>query len=230
MRNVCGAVKGEWSAKKVTITTHCTPFAVTKATPFVEDFEGFVEAQQLSGCYLREGGYFRTEKRDATYKSMIANSGELYAWMSSGVSAVLYRPLQLKAGVYYELSTYAIQGGTSSHVSLGYSRVPSVDSLTMVVVDEKIGDEWGKHSGYFSVAKDGVYYFGVKVYAGSNIGLDDIVVQEVTCVPPTTGIANLTSESAAIKITVAYAITTFFNKRALHRKYSAEHGRCSYNC
>lgn len=201
VRNVCGAVKGEWSAKKVTITTHCTPFAVTKATPFVEDFEGFVEAQQLSGCYLREGGYFRTEKRDATYKSMIANSGELYAWMSSGVSAVLYRPLQLKAGVYYELSTYAIQGGTSSHVSLGYSRVPSVDSLTMVVVDEKIGDEWGKHSGYFSVAKDGVYYFGVKVYAGSNIGLDDIMVQEVTCVPPTTGIANLTSESAAIKIT-----------------------------
>lgn len=200
VRNVCGELKGEWSSKKVTITTHCTPFEVTKATPFVEDFESFQEAQQLNGCYLREGGYFRTEVRDATYKSMVANSGRLYAWMSSGVSAVLYRPLKLKAGVYYELSTYAIQGGTSSHVSIGYATVPVVDSLVYIAELEKIEQEWGKHSGYFQVPQTGTYYFGIKVYAGANIGLDDIRVDEVTCVPPTIGIANLTSTSAAIKI------------------------------
>ena len=201
VRNVCGTVKGEWSSKKVTITTHCTPFEVTKATPFVEDFEGFREAQQLDGCYLREGGYFRTEVKDNTYQSMVANSGRLYAWMSSGVSAVLYRPLKLKAGVYYELSTYAIQGGTSSHVSLGYARVPVVDSLIYVAEQEKMEQEWVNHSGYFQVPETGVYYFGVYVYASTSVGLDDIKVQEVSCVPPTTGIANLASNSAAIKIT-----------------------------
>ncbi len=201
VRNVCGTVKGEWSSKKVTITTHCTPFEVTKATPFVEDFEGFREAQQLDGCYLREGGYFRTEVKDNTYQSMVANSGRLYAWMSSGVSAVLYRPLKLKAGVYYELSTYAIQGGTSSHVSLGYARVPVVDSLIYVAEQEKMEQEWVNHSGYFQVPETGVYYFGVYVYASTSIGIDDIKVQEVSCVPPTIGIANLASTSAAIKIT-----------------------------
>lgn len=201
VRNVCGTVKGEWSSKKVTITTHCTPFEVTKATPFVEDFEGFREAQQLDGCYLREGGYFRTEVKDNTYQSMVANSGRLYAWMSSGVSAVLYRPLKLKAGVYYELSTYAIQGGTSSHVSLGYARVPVVDSLIYVAEQEKMEQEWVNHSGYFQVPETGVYYFGVYVYASTSIGIDDIKVQEVSCVPPTMGIANLASTSAAIKIT-----------------------------
>ena len=201
VRNVCGALKGEWSSKKVTITTHCTPFEVTKATPFVEDFEGFREAQQLEGCYLREGGYFRTEVKDKTYQSMVANSGNLYAWMSGGVSAVLYRPLKLKAGVYYELSTYAIQRGTSSHVSLGYARVPVVDSLVYVTQQEKMSQEWVNHSGYFQVPETGVYYFGVYVYAGTSVGIDDIKVQEVSCVPPTTGIANLASNSAAIKIT-----------------------------
>ncbi len=201
VRNVCGAVKGEWSSKNVTITTHCTPFEVSKETPFVENFEEFREAQQLEGCYLREGGYFRTEVRDNTYQSMVANSGSLYAWMSSGVSAVLYRPLKLKAGVFYELSTYAIQGGTSSYVSLGYARVPVVDSLVYVAKQEKMAQEWVNHSGYFQVPETGVYYLGVYVYASTNIGLDDIKVQEVSCVPPTTGIANLGSNSAAIKIT-----------------------------
>ena len=201
VRNVCGALKGEWSSKKVTITTHCTPFEVTKATPFNEDFESFQEAQQLAGCYLSENGYFRTEVRDNTYKSMIANSGRLYAWMSSGVSAVLYRPLKLKAGVYYELSTYAIQGGTSSHVSLGYARVPVFDSLVYVATQEKMAQEWVNHQGYFQVPETGVYYLGVYVYASTSIGIDDIRVQEVSCVPPTTNIANLASNSAAIKIT-----------------------------
>ena len=201
VRNVCGTVKGEWSSKKITITTHCTPFEVTKATPFVEDFEGFREAQQLDGCYIREGGYFRTEVRDNTYQSMVANSGRLYAWLSSGVSAVLYRPVKLKAGVYYELSTYAIQGGTSSYVSLGYAKVPVVDSLIYVAKQEKIEQEWVNHSGYFQVLETGVYYLGVYAYASTSIGLDDIKVQEVSCVPPTVGIANLASTSAAIKVT-----------------------------
>ena len=201
VRNVCGTVKGEWSSKKVTITTHCTPFEVTKATPFVEDFEDFREAQQLDGCYIREGGYFRTEVRDNTYQSMVANSGRLYAWLSSGVSAVLYRPVKLKAGVYYELSTYAIQGGSSSYVSLGYAKVPVVDSLIYVAKQEKIEQEWVNHSGYFQVPETGVYYLGVYAYASTSIGLDDIKVQEVSCVPPTVGIANLASTSAAIKVT-----------------------------
>ena len=201
VRNVCGAIKGEWSSKKVTITTHCTPFEVTKETPFVENFESFREAQQLDGCYLREGGYFRTEVRDNTYQSMVANSGSLYAWIGGGASAILYRPLKLKAGVFYELSTYAIQGGTSSYVSLGYAKVPVVDSLIYVAEQERISQEWVNHSGYFQVPETGVYYLGAYVYASTSVGLDDIKVQEVSCVPPTTGIANLASNSAAIKIT-----------------------------
>lgn len=202
VRNVCGEAKSEWSSKKITITTHCTPFEVTKATPFVEDFEEFQEAQQLVGCYLREEGYFRTEVKDNVNKSLVANSGRLFAWLSGGgVSAVLYRPLKLKAGVYYEISTYAMQGVASSHISLGYSTVAVFDSITFVAENEKMGEQWSKHSGYFQVPKTGIYYFAVKVYADSNIGLDDIRVEEVTCVPPTTGIANLTDSSAAIKVT-----------------------------
>ena len=49
--------------------------------------------------------------------------------------------------------------------------------------------------------EDGIYYFGIKVSAGANIGIDDIKIEEVSCVPPTTGVANLTSNSAAIKVT-----------------------------
>ncbi len=204
VRMVCGNVKGAWSSKKITIKTHCTPFEVTKTTPLEEGFEEFQEAQQLAGCYLREdgGGYFRTEKRDATHQSMVANSGQLYAWMSSGVSAVMYRPLKLKAGVYYEFSAYAIQGGSSSsHISLAYTKIPVVDSLQPVLFEEIIQEEWTKHLGYFQVPEDGIYYFGIKVYAGANIGIDDIKIEEVSCVPPTTGVANLTSNSAAIKVT-----------------------------
>ena len=205
VRSVCsGNVYGEWSTANYSFTTFCTPFAITKATPFTESFEEFTDASQLAGCYLREDGYFRVTKEDLStkrYQSMNhANSGELYAWIN-GTIATMFRPIRLKAGVYYEISTYAIQAGTSSHLSLGFGKYAVKDSMSFVLLEETIEESWNKHATYFAVPEDGIYFFGINVYASNSVGLDDITIQEISCVPPTTGIANLTSTSAAIKVT-----------------------------
>ena len=205
VRSVCsGNVYGEWSTANYAFTTFCTPFAISKTTPFTESFEDFTDASQLGGCYLREDGYFRVTKEDLStkhYQSMNhANTGELYAWIN-GTIATMFRPVRLKAGVYYEISAYAIQAGTSSHLSLGVGKYAVKDSMSFVLLEETIEESWNKHAAYFAVPEDGIYFFGINVYAGNSVGLDDISIQEINCVPAPTGIANLTSTSAAIKIT-----------------------------
>ena len=205
VRSVCtNNVYGTWTTVKYNFTTFCTPFAISKETPFTESFEEFADASQLAGCYLREDGYFRVTKEDLStkhYQAMNhANTGELYAWVN-GTIATMFRPVRLKAGVYYEISTYAIQAGLSSHLSLGFGKYAIKDSMSFVLLEETIEESWNKHASYFAVPEDGIYFFGINVYASNSVGLDDITIQEISCVPPTTGIANLTSTSAAVKIT-----------------------------
>ena len=205
VRSVCSnGVYGEWTTMNYVFTTLCEPFAITKNTPFTEGFEEFVDATQLEGCYLSEGGYFRVTKEDLStnkYQSMNhANTGMLYAWIN-GASASIFRPVLLKAGVYYEISAYAIQAGTSGYISFGYSKSAEKDSMTTVLFQEYISESWNKHLAYFTVEEDGVYFFGIDVYASTSAGIDDIIIQEISCAPATTGIANLTSSSASVKIT-----------------------------
>ena len=201
VRNRCGEVKGELSDKVVTIVTHCEPFEVTMTTPFVEDFEGFVLQEQLKGCYLSEGSSLVIKDTDASISSMkTAYSGELFAWLQRYGSATIYRPLRLKAGVNYEISAYAVQGGSSSYISLGYTKLPNIESVNFVLYEETVASEWNKNFAYFQVPVAGVYYLAMKVYASDNLGIDDIVVKEVSCIPPTTSVTGLTSSTATIKI------------------------------
>ena len=200
VRNTCGANKGAWSIVKHTFITHCEPFEVTSTVSFEESFEDFAESAFIEGCYLNGVNLFKAKKTDGSVEALQeAYSGELYAWSQSG-EMIIYRPLKLKAGVYYEISAYAAQGGNRSHISLGYAEEPIKDSVSFVLFEETIASSWNKHFGYFQVPKDGVYYICVKAYASSSIGLDNLVVREVYCVPPTTSIVDLMSSSATIQI------------------------------
>ena len=201
VRNVCGEKKGKWSdAKK--ITTHCAPFEVTNAIAFEDSFESFVDSSLLGGCYLISKE-FRVTERDLGNKYDVlnrANSGSKYVWTNNGVGYI-YHPVRLRAGVAYEYSIYAVQAGSSSHISLGYGEFPEADSMNYVLFEEVIANSWTKYTGYIQVESDGDYYFGIKIYSSTNLGIDDIYIGEAGCVPPTTDVQNLTSSSADIVIT-----------------------------
>lgn len=201
VRNVCGEKKGDWSKEFKTITTHCVPFEITNATAFEDSFESFVDSSLLGGCYLidkdfRITGYDLSNKYEVLNR---ANTGSKYVWSNNG-TGYIYHPIKLKAGVAYEFSVYAVQAGTSSHISLGYGDYPTPESMNYLLFEETISDVWTKYTGYIQVQLDGDYYFGIKTYSSTNLGIDDIRIGEAGCVPPTASVENLTDSSADVVI------------------------------
>ena len=203
VRNVCSENKGEWSDVKV-ITTHCAPFAITNAVAFADSFEAIADSSLLGGCYITNKEFLVASGDFDELDPMLgfANSGMKYVSFENGIGYI-YHPIRLRAGVAYEYSVYAIQKGTSGHISLAYGDYPTEERMEYVLFEENVAGAWTKYTGYIQALSDGDYYLGIKIYSSTGLYIDDIRIAEAGCVPPTTTVENLTTSGANIVITNA---------------------------
>lgn len=202
-------------------TTACEAFDL----PYSQDFEG-VTAPSLPSCTSIEtlnGNPWRTSSSAVT--GMTGNKLN-YSYHASGTgtaNAWFYTPgLNLEAGKNYAISYKYGNNSTSwterMKVAYGTSAMASV--MNEVLADHNAINSTGvsENEVFFTVAEDGVYYFGFQSYSIANqnqLYVDDILIRELgdECTgTPDAGIATISEDSGISGSAVNFAVTGYENE------------------
>ncbi len=202
-------------------TTACEAFDL----PYSQDFEG-VTAPSLPSCTSIEtlnGNPWKTSSSAVT--GMTGNKLN-YSYHASGTgtaNAWFYTPgLNLEAGKNYAISYKYGNNSTSwterMKVAYGTSAMASV--MNEVLADHNAINSTGvsENEVFFTVAEDGVYYFGFQSYSIANqnqLYVDDILIRELgdECTgTPDAGIATISEDSGISGSAVNFAVTGYENE------------------
>lgn len=215
MRTVNGTDSSLWS-DVYSFRTLCDPVA---AFPFVEDFETMESNALIGGCYNWESSdnyrlfnYNNTSNAysGSNYLAICGTSSTTYN-TSDNANFGIYRQFTLDATKHYQISIKA-KKYQSSYTNYGYTvdfvcdTVFGLGSNMHVYTSVNVeGDTYELYKGYIDVPANGTYYVGLQtrsLYDSYYIFVDDITIEEVTCIPPTAHSAeNITTNSANITFT-----------------------------
>src|SRR5690606_18597641 len=201
-------------------TTACEAFDL----PYSQDFEG-VTAPSLPSCTSIEtlnGNPWRTSSSAVT--GMTGNKLN-YPYHASGTgtaNAWFYTPgLNLEAGKNYAIS-YKYGNNTTYYTEsmrVAYGTSASTSAMNEVLADHNAINTTTalENEVFFTVAEDGVYYFGFQSYSiadQNQLYVDDILIRELgdPCTgTPDAGIATASMSSGESGSSVDFAVTGYDN-------------------
>lgn len=197
-RRRCGDEQGAWS-DPVTFRTACGAMNV----PFADDFED-EPAGELTGCYyvVADNQYLAVFDGDGSvYNHTAGGSKGLSASYDArnpgqatlGQSMTVAAYVELTAGHNYEVSIFAKSRNNSYVLSFVYGMQSSV--LNIAETQTVSQSSWREMKTYFSPMTSGSYYVGVVTSAVDDHTayapyLDDIMIREVSCVPPVSSVVS----------------------------------------
>lgn len=183
VKSFCGVGDESLWRGPLSLRTICENTAAT--IPFLESFEtGFQNQLVIDGCWSQESV--------AGTEVWVANSlidlnraprtGNFNATLFQNNSDWLFYPVQLQAGINYELKFYARQynntGGTIE-AAIGTSNNAAAMTTSIIAPSVVLNDNYQVFSGTFSPVTAGTYYFGIKAtldYNPQYISIDDISI------------------------------------------------------
>jgi len=195
VRSNCGGTSSSWT-NVYSFTTLCNPVSVL---PFNEGFEsGYTDQIAVGGCWTQDGGVYETywlANSSQTTFNRTPRTGSWDATLGMYGNGWLFRKFTLTAGMYYTVSCWAKQDGSTpsaATVELKYGSVGTPAGMTGAIQSATgLTTSYTQISGSFSPATSGDYYIGIHgVTTGPPppyyITLDDIQVSlSYSCYPPT---------------------------------------------
>lgn len=209
IRRNCGTDTGEWTTDKVTFRTLCVPVA---SMPFDEDFEG-EPTGNLGGCYTvsSSASYYPSVLNASSHNHTTDGSKVISvhysATATSGTSVQgtygLYRQFNLDATKAYKITAWVKAASASSPYNLIFLCDTTTGESMKVMNTYNINHtNYVQYAGYISVPTTGTYYIGIRFYNGGSSFcpyLDDIHIEETTCIPPTAvAVGNIADHSAVV--------------------------------
>lgn len=173
-----------WSGP-FSFTTTC----VAGNIPFEEGFEeGYIHGENLGGCWSQEslgGSNSWVVNNTETDYNRTPRSGDWNIYLRYGNEAWMFYPIELNAGVTYDLEFYARQDEDSgATVQAGFGTTNSGAAMTSVISETEIIDgDYQELSGSFTPDVSGVYYLGIKgetTFSPWYLSIDDISVTTTT--------------------------------------------------
>ncbi|MCQ2337956.1 MAG: fibronectin type III domain-containing protein [Paludibacteraceae bacterium] len=217
-RRVCGSEYGNW-CDAVSFTTTCAAAAL----PFSDDFESY-NVGPLHGCFTIQTVYnvdsfnvfssvpgssinqtFNHTPRGG--KGLSSSNGSVHYAVTGSMTALAY--VHLEADHNYQISLYAKKYDDSHYdysYDLTFNLGTLVSYLTPIGMHTVTGNFFQRYASTFTVPATGNYYVGFTTTLGrGNVKyypyIDDVLIEEVACTPPTsTIISDLTSSSALLNI------------------------------
>lgn len=205
-----------WNLDYCSFKTHCSPAEITDDAQFSDDFEySDASGTKLENCYLQQ--HVLGNSNFMLQQSISPNNGDMITpfdgtkmvtlkreYSSGNYSTWLYYPVQLKAGVNYEMSAYFNRGGNTlskALVTYAAGAKPAAHEMQIFARDVAIANGWKQEKGYFNVLADGVYYLGLKVEvseAADVVAVDNLLLRKVECIPPTESFIERVSAKEAV--------------------------------
>jgi len=216
MRTINGTDTSVFSATTA-FTTLCAPDVV----PFFEDFEtqpgGGTRLDQCWAQTASSGSYrfasfigtdYNYDEEGARGISLNYSDGSSYA-SSVSYDQTICRNFSLDSGKFYQFSVYTHRKADSySDYSFNLEFVVGTTMENLAATAPAIQitkTQWQKVAGYITVPANGEYYVGLRsttINSSYFAIYDDIMLREVTAVPPTAyGVQNITPVSAEITFT-----------------------------
>ncbi len=183
VRSFCGIGNESLWFGPLSLRTNCGNNAAT--IPFLESFEtGFENQATIDGCWSQESF--------AGPEVWVANSvpdfnraprtGNFNATLFQNNSDWLFYPVQLEAGINYELKFYARQYNTTGGtIEAAFGTSDNAAAMTTSIISPSLvlNNDYQVFSGIFLPVTAGTYYFGIKAtldYNPQYISIDDISV------------------------------------------------------
>ena len=214
VREICTVGDSSAWVGPLTYTTNCSPNTV----PYLESFESMTSIGSVVPECWSEVGDWTSANSSNTYNRQ-ARTGTRYVYTRYTATDVLYTaPVSLTAGISYDFSYYFITDGLSGWDSLNAYVGTSQDVTAMTPVGAAIYDptntSYTQSINTFVPTTSGVYYFAIRVKAGSSpyyISFDDIAVDLTpSCVAPTSpSVLALSNDSVKIGWNFAGSGTQF---------------------
>lgn len=220
-RRVCGEEYGNW-CDAVNFTTTCGAATL----PYSEDFESY-SAGTLQNCmtiktqnnteyfhvFSSASGSSVNQTFNHTRKGsngLSSSNGNVLTSAAGSMSALAY--VHLEAGKNYQISVYAkeyedVHADNSYTLTFNVGTVPAY--LSAVGTHHVNSIYFQRYASTFTVPDSGKYYVGFTTTAALGVAkyypyIDDILIEEVACTPPTfTVITDLTPSSAVLNINSA---------------------------
>lgn len=217
LRTINGTDTSVWTMP-ASFTTTCAP---ETALPFVEDFEDY-EPGVVSGCWRFEttGSYYLKYLSGSTYNNTedglmglaITSSATSSSATSSSNPFGLYRRFSLTANTNYKATVFAKKYNNSYsdygfNLSLVYSdNTTGFDSTSMTTAStvRVSTTSWEEYNMYFTAPATDDYWLGFQMENNGSsyyIYLDDITIEEVAIIPPTSiTVSNIAQTTATMNI------------------------------
>ena len=205
VRSNCGGSSGSWT-NIYSFTTLCSAVTVF---PFNEGFEsGYTDQIPVGPCWTQDGGiyeYYWLANSSQTMFNRGPRTGNWDATLLHYGNSWLFRKFTLTSGMYYTVSCWARQDGstpTDATIELKYGTVGTPAGMTGAIQSPTgLTTTYSQISGSFTPPTTGDYYIGFHgVINGTPmyITLDDIQVSEAySCFPPTAVAATAIAQTSA---------------------------------
>ena len=205
VRSNCGGSSASWT-NVYSFTTLCNAVSVL---PFNEGFEsGYTDQTPVGPCWTQDGGiysYYWTANSSQTTFNRGPRTGNWDATLLHYGNAWMFRKFTLTGGMYYTVSCWAQQDGstpTDATVELKYGSVATPAGMTGAIQSPTgLTTTYTQISGSFAPATTGDYYIGIHGAINGTpmyITLDDIQVSlTYSCFPPTAVAATAIGQTSA---------------------------------
>ncbi|MDO9257809.1 MAG: fibronectin type III domain-containing protein [Bacteroidales bacterium] len=205
VRSNCGGSGASWTSV-YSFTTLCDAVSVL---PFNDGFESeYTDQAPVGSCWTQDGGiyeYYWLANSSQTMFNRAPRTGNWDATLLHYGNAWLFRKFTLTGGMYYTVSCWAQQDGstpTDATIELKYGSVATPAGMTGDIQSPTgLSATYTQISGSFAPATTGDYYIGIHgVINGTPmyITLDDIQVsQTYSCFPPTAVAVTAISQTSA---------------------------------
>lgn len=217
-RRVCGAEYGNWS-DAVNFTTMCAAASL----PYSDDFEMYALGT-LHSCYAIDNvnnvdsfhvfssvtGTTVNQTFNHTRagrQGLSSSNGRVHTAVTAEMSAAAY--VHLEEGKNYQISLFAkkYDNTYSDHgYDITFRMGTTMSYMTPIGTHNVTSTYFSRYSSTFTVPTTGNYYVGFMTNAGRGNRqyypyIDDLVIEEVACMPPTSAIiTDITPQSAVINI------------------------------
>ncbi|WP_333878125.1 fibronectin type III domain-containing protein [Flavobacterium sp.] len=189
VRSNCGATQSAWVGPSAAFTTICTPVGV----PYVENFNGLTGGALPTCTYTDAPADFLTNNTNGNLYCAVANKN-FYT-----------RPITLTGGTEYRLTyDYSAALGTANfNVYYGTTNTtPTTGTINTLLFSHIGAGAIASNIVNFTPGSTGTYYIRFQLASTSNapntqFNLDNIVLVEETCKPPTAVTASGVTASAA---------------------------------
>jgi len=207
VRSNCGGSSASWT-NVYSFATLCNAVTVL---PFNEGFEsGYTDQTSVGGCWTQFGGawgkYWMANSSETTFNRG-PRTGNWDATLGMYGDTWMFRKFTLTGGMYYTVSCWAQQNGSTpsyATIELKYGTVDTPGGMTGSIQSPTgLTTSYTQISGSFAPATTGDYYIGIHGWHNSYphadyITLDDIQVsQTYSCFPPTAVASTAIAQTSA---------------------------------